>query len=293
MNPMNLHILLRHFATMALLAVGEAIIIISGGLDLSIGSMVALNGMVLAALMTNVGIHWFVASLITIIFSIFIGLWHSFFINKFSPPLPSSIPSFLITLITLTIARGIAQYSTSGFPIGIDVTQNETLIFLGQGAILNIPIVFILLIIVSFLTYYLLNLTPIGKHIYATGGNLEAAIACGINHKLIRYISFMIAGFLVGLTSIIITARLTSAWPGTGSGYELEAIAACALGGISLSGGEGSLLGAIIGSLIMATIRIGLVTLEVSPYLHEIVTGVILFIAVAINFLRQMKLEES
>ncbi|MEM2260612.1 MAG: ABC transporter permease [Candidatus Methanomethylicaceae archaeon] len=290
---MNLHILLRHFATMALLAIGEAIIIISGGLDLSIGSMVALNGMILAALITNIGINWFIASLITIIFSILVGLWHSFFVNKFSPPLPSGIPSFLITLITLTTARGIAQYSTSGFPIGIDVAQNELLIFLGQGAILNIPIVFILLIIVSFLAYYLLNLTPVGKHIYAIGGNLEAAIACGINYKFIRYISFMIAGFLTGLTSIIITARLTSAWPGTGSGYELEAIAACALGGISLSGGEGSLLGAIIGSLIMATIRIGLVTLEVSPYLHEIITGIILFIAVAINFLRQRKLEES
>ncbi|MEM2525884.1 MAG: ABC transporter permease [Candidatus Methanomethylicaceae archaeon] len=278
---------------MALLAIGEAIIIISGGLDLSIGSMVALNGMILAALITNIGINWFIASLITIIFSILVGLWHSFFVNKFSPPLPSGIPSFLITLITLTTARGIAQYSTSGFPIGIDVAQNELLIFLGQGAILNIPIVFILLIIVSFLAYYLLNLTPVGKHIYAIGGNLEAAIACGINYKFIRYISFMIAGFLTGLTSIIITARLTSAWPGTGSGYELEAIAACALGGISLSGGEGSLLGAIIGSLIMATIRIGLVTLEVSPYLHEIITGIILFIAVAINFLRQRKLEES
>jgi ribose transport system permease protein len=293
MNPMNLHILLRHFATMALLAVGEAIIIISGGLDLSIGSMVALNGMILAAMLTNIGMHWIIASLITLIFSVFVGLWHSFFINKFSPPLPSSIPSFLITLITLTTARGIAQYSTSGFPIGIDVTQNEQLIFLGQGTIFNIPIVFIILMIVSFLIYYLLNLTPIGKHIYATGGNLEAAIACGINYKLIRYISFMVAGFIVGLTSIIITARLTSAWPGTGSGYELEAIAACALGGISLSGGEGSLLGAIIGSLIMATIRIGLVTLEVSPYLHEIITGIVLFVAVAMNFIRQMKLEKS
>lgn len=286
-STLNLQNIARWIGTYSFMGLGEMFVLLSGGIDLSIGSVVAFSGLVLAHLMENMGINWILSIFLTLLIAAGIGAFHGFFVSRFSPPLPQIVPAFLITLITQLALRGLAQFWTKGYPIVLTKGRFEDFIFLGNGNLWEIPIPLLMILIILALAFLLLNLSVIGRHIYAVGGNLEAAIVTGIKVHRVRIFCYILSSVLAAMTGVIITARLSSAYPGVGSGYELQAIASCVLGGVSLIGGEGLPFGVILGVTLMTVIENGLVVMNVSPYLHLIIIGILLAIAVTVDFIKR------
>ncbi|HOJ92932.1 MAG TPA: ABC transporter permease [Dictyoglomaceae bacterium] len=277
LTPFNLQVVARQIAIYGLLAIGETLVIITGGIDLSVGSLVALTGVIVALLMKS-GINMYVSILLVLILSSLIGLWHGTFVTKLK------VPPFIITLGTLTAARGLASVITKGWPI---LGLPEKFFIIGQGEILGIPISLIILLVFAFITFFITKYTVLGRQIYAIGGNIEAARLSGIDVDKRTIFCYISSSFLAGVTGIIIASRLSQGQAGVGSGYELNAIAASVIGGTSLSGGEGSILGALIGAAIMSTIDDGLILLEVSSYWHDVVMGLVIVAAVTLDILRK------
>lgn len=285
----NLQNIARWIGTYSFMGMGEMFVLLSGGIDLSVGSVVAFSGLILAHMMENMGINWILAIFLTLLIAAGIGAFHGFFVSRFSPPLPQIVPAFLITLITQLALRGLAQFWTKGYPIVLSKGRFEDFIFIGNGNLWEVPVPILLTLIILALAFLLLNLSVIGRHIYAIGGNLEAAIVTGIKVHRVRLLCYILSSVLAAVTGVIITARLSSAYPGVGSGYELQAIASCVLGGVSLIGGEGLPFGVILGVTLMTVIENGLVVMNVSPYLHLIIIGTLLAIAVTVDFVKRRR----
>ncbi len=279
LTPFNLQTLGRQIAIFGILAMGETFVIISGGgaIDLSPGSMVALTGVMAAWLMTH-GVPVFLSVILILLFSISVGVWHGFFVTKLN------VPAFIITLGTLTIARGMSAVITKGWPI---IGLPSSFLKLGQGSILGIPIPVWILAVLGLIMDFLLRRTVYGKHLRAVGGNETAARFSGVNVNRIRMISFMISGFMAGTAGLIVAARLSQGQPGVGSMYELYAIASAVIGGTSMTGGEGSVLGAIVGASIISLLWNALVLLNVSTYWHNVVIGLVIVVAVTLDVLRK------
>jgi len=288
-SPSNLQNIGRWVGTYGFMGLGQMFVLISGGIDLSTGSIVAFSGLVLAYLMENLGINWSAAITMTLLLSACIGAFHGFFVSKFSPPLPQIVPAFLITLITQLTLRGVAQYWTRGYPIVLTKAEQLEFVFLGNGNIGFIPVPLILTLTVLVFSFLLLNLSVIGRHIYAVGGNIEAAIITGVKVNRVRVFCYILSSMFSSITGVIITARLNSAYPGIGVGYELQSIASNVLGGVSLVGGEGLPFGVVLGILLMTVIENGLVVMNVSPYLHLIIIGMLLALAVTVDFLKRYR----
>jgi len=288
-SPSNLQNIGRWIGTYGFMALGEMFVLISGGIDLSIGSVVAFSGLVLAHFMEVMGINWVLSILLTLLICAGVGAFHGAFVSRFSPPLPQIVPAFLITLVTQFALRGAAQFWTKGYPIVLTKGKFQDFIFIGNGNILEVPVPLILALIVLAVAFFILNLSVLGRHIYAIGGNLETAIVTGVRVNRVRLLSYIISSTLAAVTGVIITARLSSAYPGVGSGYELQAIASCVLGGVSLIGGEGLPFGVLLGVLLTTIIENGLVVLNISPYLHLIIIGILLSIAVTADFLKRYR----
>lgn len=278
-TPFNLQVVVRQIAIYGLLAIGETLIIIGGGIDLSVGSLVALTGVLVALFMKN-GIDMIIAIILVLLISCMIGLWHGFFVTKLN------VPPFIITLGTLTAARGLASVITKGWPI---IGLPEKFFFIGQGYLWGIPFPTILLIIFAILAFFITKYTVLGRNLYAVGGNIEAAKLSGIDVDKVRIFTYVFGSFLAGITGIIIASRLSQGQAGVGGGYELSAIAAAVIGGTSLSGGEGTILGTIIGASIMSVIYNGLILLEISSYWHDVVMGLVIVTAVTIDIWRKRK----
>ncbi len=285
----NLQNIGRWVGTYGFMVLGEMLVIISGGIDLSIGSMVALSGLILAYFLEIAGIHWILAIILTLFVAAGIGTLHGAFVSRFSPPLPQIVPAFLITLATQFALRGVAQFWTRGYPIVLSKDKFQDFIFLGNGSILEIPVPLLLTLVILGIMFLLLNLSKIGRHIYAIGGNLEAAIVTGVRVNRVRILCYTLSSTLSAATGIMITARLSAAYPGIGSGYELQAIGSCVLGGVSLVGGEGLPFGVLLGLLLITVIENGLVVMNVSPYLHLIIIGALLSVAVSADFLKRYR----
>jgi ribose transport system permease protein len=277
----NLQTMGRQAAIFGIMAIGETFVIISGGgaIDLSPGSMVALVGVMCTYMIVH-GIPVAIAILISLGFSILVGLWHGFFVNKLK------VPAFIITLGTLTIARGMAAVITKGWPI---VGLPKSFIAIAQGDVLGFPIPVILLLIIMLIGHFVLQKTVYGKHLRATGGNETAARFSGIKVEKVRYVAFMVSAFLSGLVGIIVAARLSQGQPGVGGMYELYAIASTVIGGTSLTGGEGSVIGAVIGAGIISLLWNALVMLNVSTYWHNVVLGAVIVVAVTLDILRKRR----
>jgi ribose transport system permease protein len=280
LKPANLAVMMRFAATIGLLAIGEILVILIGGIDLSVGSMAALTGVLAAVLMMR-GIAFIPplgivpAIVITLACATLVGAWHGFCITKLY------IPPFIVTLGTWLIARGLAAFITRGYPILFP--SESPFLILGQGEIYKIPIMFIILLLVALIASFLLDATTLGRHIYAVGGNIEAARVSGVNVDHVRVFCYAISGLMAGVVGILLASRLGQGTPTVGEGYELWAIAATVIGGTSLMGGEGSVAGAILGAATMAVMANGLVLVNFSPYLQNVVLGAVLMIAVAYN----------
>jgi ribose transport system permease protein len=286
LKPANLAVIMRFVATFGLLAIGELFAIITGGIDLSVGSMTALTGVIVATLMVKgVGsipaLSIPVSIIIVVILAGLIGLWHGFSVTRLN------IPPFIITLGTWLMARGLAAYITRGYPIVFE--SDFPFLTLGQGKIYQIPIMFIIFVVIALISSFTLISTTLGRHIYAIGGNIEAARVSGVHVNRVRIFCYITSSILACLVGIILASRLGQGTPTVGTAYELWAIAAAVIGGTSLFGGEGSVLGVILGAAIMGVMINGMVLVNLSSYLQNVILGIVLVIAVTYDTLRRSR----
>lgn len=264
--------LLRQSAINGLIAFGMTCIILTGGIDLSVGSVLALTS-IICAFIIKIGIPAPLSILIALIFGIVFGTISGLMVTK------SRLQPFIATLITMTGYRGLTMILSGGRPIsrlGDSLLLNQ----IGKGSFLGIPIPVWILVIFFAIFSFVLKKTVLGRQIYATGSNSKAAELAGINTNNIKLIVYAVSGFMASLSGLILVSRLGSAQPTLGSGYELDAIAAVALGGTSMTGGRGKITGTLIGILIIAVLNNGLNIIGVSSYYQDVVKALVIFLAV-------------
>ncbi len=275
---------LRQIAVNICISTGMTLIVLTGGIDLSVGSVLALCAAVTAGLFKGgieipainlfVGFTFLGAVLGGIILGFLLGWFNGFTITRFK------VPPFVATLAMLTIARGFTMLYTKGHPIS---NLGRRFAFIGSGSFLGIPIPVWIAIVVVSLAALITRKTKFGRYIYAIGGNEQAAKLSGINISRVKIWVYAMAGGLAALAGIIVTARLDSAQPNAGISYELDAIAAVVIGGTSLSGGKGSVWGTVMGAIIIGVLNNGLVLLNVSPFWQQVVKGAVILLAVIID----------
>lgn len=270
----NLINVARQVSITGIVAAGATLVMLAGGIDLSIGSVLAATMAFSAYLMVNIGLHPVIGVLAGLALGGIIGLMNGILITKLN------IPPLITTLATMTGARGLTYIITKGASI-FGFSRNFK--FIGQGYIAKIPVPVIIMIVVLFITFFILNNIPFGRHIYGIGGNEEAARLSGVNVNKVKLIVYIIGGVLAGLGGIILLSRMGTGTPTAGNGFELEVITAVVLGGVSISGGEGKLRGVVIGVLIMGILSNGLVILNVVWYYQWIVRMIVLLIAVGFD----------
>ena len=270
----NLLVIGNQVSINALLAFGVTFVIIAGGIDLSLGSIVAVAG-VTAAMMAHPDTYpVFVPILVGLLAGLGIGLFNGLIITK------SKVPPFIVTLGTMTIGRGLALIISKGRPIS---NLSDSFNFIGGGNIFGIPFPIILLVIFYIICSLILNKTILGRYVYAIGGNEMAAKASGINVNGVKLWVYSICGLLAAMGGILITARITTGQPNIGAGFELDAIAAAIIGGTSTSGGVGKISGTLIGALLIGVISNSLDLLNVTSYYQQVVMGVIIIGAVVLD----------
>jgi ribose transport system permease protein len=284
MTTSNFWNVMRQISVNVCISVGMTLVIITAGIDLSVGSILAISGAVAAGLLKsgielssqNLYIEFtlFGCLVVAIIIGAVLGCINGMTITKFG------VPPFVATLAMLTIGRGLTMLYTNGFPIS---KLGETFGMIGTGWFLGIPIpVWISAAIVS-LAILIMNKTAFGRYVYAIGGNEKAALLSGINVDSVKTKVYIWSGILAAIGGLMVTSRLDSAQPNAGTGYELDAIAAVVIGGTSLSGGKGTIWGTVLGAITIGILNNGLVLLGVSPFWQQIVKGLVILLAVIID----------
>lgn len=276
----NIRNVLSQVATIGLLTIGMTMVIIDGGIDLSVGGIVAFSASVGSILMTRFQLPWLLCVFIMLLLGLTIG-----FINGFSIAVLKFQP-FICTMATLKIFTGLANFFLGGLTIyGL---PEQHAIF-GQKAFLNVPICVWILAFFTIIAVILMKYSNFGRELYAMGGNRRAAWTSGINITRNRIIIYMISGFMCSVASLIYTSKLMSAQSSIGEGTELDAIASAVIGGVSMSGGEGNIFAAIVGALVIVMLNNGLNLMRVSPYIQTAVKGAVIFFAVLSDVLRRRK----
>ena len=276
----NLLNIARSISINAILAAGMTFVILAAGIDLSVGSILAVSGV--ASVMTGIaGLPAPVAILVGVVTGAVAGLINGMLSAYLA------LAAFIVTLGTMTFLRGLAYTMTDGQPI-----VSNTLSFrdIGNGYMAGIPVPVVIMIIVYVAAWFVLERTRYGRHVYAVGGNAEAARLAGINVKRVITSVYVIAGICAGLAGVIFSARVVSAQPTAGTGYELDAIAAVVLGGTSLVGGRGRIYGTLIGSIILGVLSTGLILMNVQFFTQLLIKGLVIILAVAIDSLKQRTL---
>ena len=278
----NLLNLLLQVTSNALIAFGMTFVILTGGIDLSVGSILALSSALTAGLLGS-GMPVTLAILISLILGCILGMMNGLLISY------GKLAPFIVTLATMTIFRGATLVYTNGNPITKGLSDTFLFQFLGQGYIVGIPFPVIIMFIVFIVLYVLLHKTAFGKSVYAIGGNEKAAYISGVKLNKVKIIIYSISGIMASISGLIITSRLSSAQPTAGASYEMDAMAAVVLGGTSLSGGKGRILGTLIGALIIGVLNNGLNIIGVSAFWQQVVKGVVILIAVLIDRFKVVK----
>ena len=285
---------LRQICVNLCLSIGMTIIILSGGIDLSVGAVLAFSGAVAAGLLkhgvaipgTDIFIEVTTSGAIAagILVGMALGWFNGFTITKFK------LPPFVATLGMLSIARGLTMLWTGGFPI---TNLGAGFDFIGSGYWLGVPMpVWISAALVA-LFILVMRRTRFGRRVFAVGGNERAAILSGLNVKRIKLLVYIVGGALSGVAGLLVTARLDSATPNAGLGYELDSIAAVVIGGTSLNGGRGTIMGTVLGCLIIGVLNNGLVLLEVSPFWQQVIKGLVILMAVAVDKMGEKNTEQN
>ena len=287
----NIVIMVKHVAVYAFIAIGMTFVIVTAGIDLSVGSIVGLAGVVAGGLILkglhvpfmNVTIFFSVpiVVLITLTVGVICGAISGFMITRFK------VAPFIATLGMLYIARGTALLLSEGETfsnlVGREELGNTGFPWLGSGTILGIPVSIFLLIVLGIAAWYLATRTPLGRHIYAVGGNERAALLSGVRVNRVKMLVYMFSGFCSAIAGLIITSQLVASHPATGFMFELTAIAAAVLGGTSLAGGRGSISGTIIGAFVIGVLGDGMVMMGVSTFWQQVIRGIVIVAAVVVD----------
>ena len=274
----NMWNILRQISTNALLAFGMTFVILIGGIDLSVGPLLAFSGVFAAYVMGNLGWPIWAAIAGSIILCSMVGMLNGVIVTK------TGIAPFVVTLSVQQIFRGFAMLLANGAPIRI---RDQGFINIGTTYIGPVAFPVIYMIIIMALCYVVLNKTQFGRHIYALGGNKTAARFAGIRTQRIEVMVYALSGFLAGIAGIVLAARITAGVPATGDGYECDAIAAVVLGGASFTGGIGTIGGTLIGAIIIGVLNNGLNMLNVASFWQYVAKGVVILLAVMVDVLRK------
>ncbi|MDR1611351.1 MAG: ABC transporter permease [Planctomycetota bacterium] len=275
----NLMNILRQSSIAALLAIGVLLPILTGGIDLSVGSIQGFTMCFMAYMVVTTGINSILGIFLTLLLGSFMGLINGLLLTKLRLPHP-----FISTLGMQYVARGLALIITGGMPIsGLPPAAR----WLGSENIGGFPVSALLVVVVCMVYYVILNHTPFGRYVYSIGGSREAARLSGVNLDRVLNWTFVSAGFLSALAGVVLAGRVNSGYPLAGDGGELDGIAGCVIGGTSLFGGEGTVLGTMIGVLIMGVLRNGLNLLDVSAFWQKVFIGIVVILAVWVDVLRR------
>ena len=275
----NLMNVARAFSAYAIAGLGVSMVIMLGGIDISICAIYGLAGVV-AALAIKGGIPAFPAILLGLLSGVGCGLFNGLLVVY------CKLPPYIATLGTQQIFRGICYITTRGYPIS---GLGKEFLWLGQSYLLGIPIAVYAMVIIVILFAIFRNHTTTGRRIFALGGGEEAARFSGVRVNLLKFITYIISGFCASMCGIILCARMGSAQGATGAGYEMDAIASVVIGGSSLSGGEGTVIGTVIGAAIIGVLRNALVLLSVDSYFQTLIIGTVIIVAVSIDQIRKSK----
>lgn len=276
----NVFNVLRQISSNLFLACGMTMVIILGGIDLSVGSVIALSGCIAAGAVSRYQLPLPIAIIMGIIVGLIVGLFNGLVISK------TTIPAFIVTLATMNIAKGLAYVYTGGSPVRVVTKEWQ---FLGAGYVGIVPTPVIILIIVLIVTALIMNRTKTGRYIYAVGGNAQAARFSGINVAKVKFFVHAYSGLMAGLAGVVLASRMYSGQPTAGEGAEMDAIAAVVVGGTSMSGGFGKIGGTIIGGLIIGVLNNGLNLLNVNSFWQYVVKGAVILLAVFIDYLKNKK----
>jgi inositol transport system permease protein len=277
LTVLNITNIVRQVSFIGLVGLGATFAIVSGGIDLSSGSVIAAASVVAAYYAKIPGVPVIIPVLMGMMVGIVIGAINGSMITV------ARIVPFIATLGTLTAAKGFALLYSDGRPIS---NLNSSYNYIGAGNILGVPIPIIIFIIAILVSWVLLSKTKFGKHVYAIGGNENAAIYAGVNIMKTKLIVYIYSSLLASVSAVVLTARVSSGNPGAGDGYELQGIAAAIIGGVSFSGGIGTIFGTVIGTLIIGVIGNGMDLLNVNMYWKQIVNGIIIVAAVGFDNIR-------
>jgi ribose transport system permease protein len=282
LTPDNGWNILRQISVNACLSIGMTLVILSGGIDLSVGAILALSGAVAAGLLKNgltLAAFGFAleitpsgAILAALLVGAALGAFNGLTITRFH------LPPFVATLGMFSIARGLTMLWTGGFPI---TGLGASFATIGTGTFLGMPMPVWITLALAVVFVVVTTRTRFGRHLYAVGGNERAARLTGLNVNRIKLATYTLAGALAGVAGLIVTSRLDSAQPNAGLGYELDSIAAVVIGGTSLSGGRGTIVGTLLGCLIIGVLNNGLFLLNVSPFWQQVIKGAVILLAVA------------
>ena len=263
----------RQVSINAIIAVGMTRVILSGGIDLSVGSVMALSGTLMAGMMVA-GVSPSAAIALGLGVGLAFGLFNGFFVAY------AGMPPIIVPLATMGIARGLGLIYTGGYPIdGLP----EMFAFFGRGNVLGVQTPVVIMLLVFALAYLLLDHTPIGRYIYAIGGNEEAARLSGVRVSRYKLLTYALSGLMCSIAGLVLSSRLMSGQPNSGIGFEMDAIAAVVMGGTSITGGRGSIVGTLIGALMLGVLNNGLNMMGVSPYVQNIIKGLIILFAIYIS----------
>ncbi len=271
----NLFNVLRQVSISALIAFGMTFVILTGGIDLSVGSTLALTGAVAASLLAS-GMDPIIAMGIALILGLILGAINGVIITK------GKVAPFIATLATMTIYRGLTLVYTEGRPIS-GLGDSMAFQLFGKGYFFGIPVPVVTMILTFAVLYFILHKTTFGRRVYAVGGNEEASRLSGISPDRVKIAVYAITGLLAAMSALILTSRLNSAQPTAGESYELDAIAAVVLGGTSLTGGKGWIFGTLVGALIIGVLNNGMNLIGVSSFFQQVVKGIVILLAVLID----------
>lgn len=270
----NILNVLRQVSIIGILAVGMTFVILTGGIDLSVGAVMALSGTICAGLIVHMGMPGVVGLLAGILVGIGFGLFNGALVAW------GRMPAIIVTLATMGIARGVGLIYSGGYPIS---GLPSWLSWFGVGRVGVVPVPVIIMFVIYAAAWVLLQRTPFGRHVYSIGGNETAARLSGVKTQWIKLAIYSISGLTSALAAVVLTGRLMSGQPNAGIGFELDAIAAVVLGGTAIAGGRGLILGTLIGAVLLGILNNGLNLMGINPYLQDVIKGFIILLAIYIG----------
>lgn len=274
----NMSVVARQAAFVGLVALGQTLVLLVGGIDLSVGAAAGLSAIVGAMMLNMLGIHPYFVIPLTMLFGLSLGFINGFFVAGLR------LNPFIVTLATWEIFAGMTMVLTKGYPIR---PLGEQFGFFGKGEILGVPVPVLVFLFAGAVLIWMLTQTRFGRNIFAVGGNREAAVLVGIRVKLVEFLVFGLAGMFAALAGILFASRMDAGQPSVGEGWLMGAITAAILGGTSLRGGQGSIVGTMLGAMLLTVLANGTVLLNVSGFWQRVIVGCVVLIAVLVDLFRR------